>query len=128
MKSWDQASVLLSVRTVLVFSGQKNWKVDGADGCFWSQRADDYWLILEYKQNYIQHVSRENSDIKSSWLLVIGISTQNLQWSEGFVYCKVKSKTVKSDSLGYRAVGKSKNPGVPVLFSGHKLPPLVEIG
>ena len=27
-----------------------------------------------------------------------------------------------------RAVGRSENPGVPVLFSGHKLPPLVEIG
>ena len=27
-----------------------------------------------------------------------------------------------------RAVGRSENPGVPVLFSGNKLPPLVEIG
>ena len=27
-----------------------------------------------------------------------------------------------------RAVGKSENPGVPVLFGGHNLPPLVEIG
>ena len=30
--------------------------------------------------------------------------------------------------LVYRAVGRSENPGVPVLFSGNKLPPLVEIG
>ena len=27
-----------------------------------------------------------------------------------------------------RAVGRSENPGVPVLFGGHHLPPLVEIG
>ena len=28
----------------------------------------------------------------------------------------------------YRAVGRSKNPGVPVLFGEHNLLPLVEIG
>ena len=28
----------------------------------------------------------------------------------------------------YRAVGRSENPEVPVLFGGHNLPPLVEIG
>ena len=27
-----------------------------------------------------------------------------------------------------RAVGRSENPGVPVSFSGHNLPPLVDIG
>ena len=27
-----------------------------------------------------------------------------------------------------RTVGRSENPGVPVLFGGHNLPPLVEIG
>ena len=27
-----------------------------------------------------------------------------------------------------RAVGRSENPGVSVLFGGHNLPPLVEIG
>ena len=27
-----------------------------------------------------------------------------------------------------RAVGRSENPGVPALFGGHNLPPLVEIG
>ena len=27
-----------------------------------------------------------------------------------------------------RAVGRSENPGVPVLIGGHNLPPLVEIG
>ena len=27
-----------------------------------------------------------------------------------------------------RAVGRSENPGVPVLFGGHNLPPLDEIG
>ena len=26
-----------------------------------------------------------------------------------------------------KAVGRSENPGVPVLFSGHNLPPLIEI-
>ena len=30
--------------------------------------------------------------------------------------------------LVIRAVGRSENPGVPVLFGGHNLPPLVEIG
>ena len=28
----------------------------------------------------------------------------------------------------HRAIGRSENPGVPVLFCGHNLPPLVEIG
>ena len=28
----------------------------------------------------------------------------------------------------YRAVARSENSGVPVLFGGHNLPPLVEIG
>ena len=28
----------------------------------------------------------------------------------------------------FRAVGRSENPGVPVLFDGHNLPPLVKIG
>ena len=27
-----------------------------------------------------------------------------------------------------RAIGRSENPGVPVLFGGHNLPPFVEIG
>ena len=27
-----------------------------------------------------------------------------------------------------RAVGRSENPGVPVLFGGHNLPPFVELG
>ena len=30
--------------------------------------------------------------------------------------------------LLFWAVGRSENPGVPVLFGGHNLPPLVEIG
>ena len=30
--------------------------------------------------------------------------------------------------LSSRAVGRSKNPGEPVSFGGHNLPPLVEIG
>ena len=30
--------------------------------------------------------------------------------------------------LRFRAVGGSENSGVPVLFGGHNLPPLVEIG
>ena len=30
--------------------------------------------------------------------------------------------------IGQRAVGRSENPGVQVLFGGHNLPPLVEIG
>ena len=28
----------------------------------------------------------------------------------------------------FRAVGRSGNPGVPVFFGGHNLPPLIEIG
>ena len=30
--------------------------------------------------------------------------------------------------MDLRAVGRSENPGVPVLFGGHNLSPLVEIG
>ena len=30
--------------------------------------------------------------------------------------------------LKFRVVGRSENPGVPVIFGGHNLPPLVEIG
>ena len=33
-----------------------------------------------------------------------------------------------SINIGYRAVGRSENPGVPALLGGHNLPPLVEIG
>ena len=40
-------------------------------------------------------------------------------WSTDFFY---------STNLIRRAVGKFENPGVPVLFGGHNLPPLVEIG
>ena len=39
--------------------------------------------------------------------------------------CHTNKKAVKSY---VRAVGRSENPGVPVVFSGHNLPPLVEIG
>ena len=33
-----------------------------------------------------------------------------------------------SGRCDYRAVGRSENPGVPVLFGGNNLPPVVEIG
>ena len=36
-------------------------------------------------------------------------------------------RSVQNDLL-FRAIGRSANPGVPVLFGGHNLPPLVEIG
>ena len=32
------------------------------------------------------------------------------------------------ESIHCRAVGRSENPGVPVLFGGHNLPPFVELG
>ena len=35
---------------------------------------------------------------------------------------------IDSPLLYVRIVGRSENPGVPVLFGGHNLPPLVEIG
>ena len=31
-------------------------------------------------------------------------------------------------TMNFRVVGMSENPGVPVLFVGHNLPPLVDIG
>ena len=41
----------------------------------------------------------------------------------------VKSDTAtQSEPTCFRAVGRSENPGVPVLFGGHNLPPLVGIG
>ena len=47
-------------------------------------------------------------------------------WSLGYL-----SSLLFETSLlvsGYRAVGRFENPGVPVLFGGHNLFPLVDIG
>ena len=38
------------------------------------------------------------------------------------------SENARARALEDRAVGRSENPGVPVLYGGHNLPPLVEIG
>ena len=35
---------------------------------------------------------------------------------------------IAENTIHLRALGRSENPGVPVLFGGHDLPPLVEIG
>ena len=40
----------------------------------------------------------------------------------------VISMRMEVDCLLSRAVGRFENPGVPVLFGGHNLSPLVEIG
>ena len=40
----------------------------------------------------------------------------------------VLSSMPSLDGSTTRAVGRSENPGVPVLFGGHNLAPLVEIG
>ena len=54
--------------------------------------------------------------------------TEQLQYgSEIFWYLKFLRR-VSSLVVPYRAVGRSENPGVPVLFGGYNLPPLVEIG
>ena len=46
-----------------------------------------------------------------------------------FISCQYHSKnTICSSDIIFRAVGRSENPGVPLLFGGHNLPPLVEIG
>ena len=39
-----------------------------------------------------------------------------------------KAKEIWGRGVESRAVGRSENPGVPVLFGWHNLPPLVEIG
>ena len=39
-----------------------------------------------------------------------------------------KNSNWRMVSWEFRAVGRSENPWVPVLFGGHNLPPLVEIG
>ena len=39
-------------------------------------------------------------------------------------FCEISTVDLSYD----RAVGSSENPGVPVLFGGHNLSPLVEIG
>ena len=57
-------------------------------------------------------------------------SVYDFLWSKDELEKKeVKSKvfTVKQYVVS-RAVGRSENPGVPVLFGGHNLPPLIEIG
>ena len=36
--------------------------------------------------------------------------------------------SLQAKVLHSRAVGRYENPGLPVLFGGHNLPPLVEIG
>jgi hypothetical protein len=42
--------------------------------------------------------------------------------------CTLFSKSRRSiEQTDYRAIGRSENLGVPVLFGGHNLPPLVEI-
>jgi hypothetical protein len=38
------------------------------------------------------------------------------------------TKKFLNKHLSGRAVGRYEHPGVPVLFGGHNLPPLVEIG
>ena len=38
------------------------------------------------------------------------------------------SENARARALEDRAEGRSENPGVPVLYGGHNLPPLVEIG
>ena len=44
-------------------------------------------------------------------------------------YCCYLERPLGTQVLSnYRAVGRSENPGVPVLFGGHNLPLLVEIG
>ena len=43
-------------------------------------------------------------------------------------FCFSKVKRIHWISSTIRAVGMSENPGVPVLFGGHNLSPLVEIG
>ena len=46
-----------------------------------------------------------------------------------FRNCLKKPRSVTDSTWpgDIRAVGRSENPGVPVLFCGHNLPPLVEI-
>ena len=39
-------------------------------------------------------------------------------------FCEISTVDLSYD----RAIGRSENPGVSVLFGGHNLPPLVEIG
>ena len=41
---------------------------------------------------------------------------------------KIKAYSRSDYKYQHRAVGRSENPGVPVLFDGHNLPHLVEIG
>jgi hypothetical protein len=40
----------------------------------------------------------------------------------------IEETEILASSIVFTAVGRSENPGVPVLFGGHNLPPQVEIG
>ena len=70
-------------------------------------------------------------------------NSESVQWKKKFPSRKEDNQNSCSSSgtkfsteeslenqttLDHRAVGRSENPGVPVLFGGHNLPPLVEIG
>ena len=52
-----------------------------------------------------------------------GLNERNLHTCSKLLYC-----VALCDCVLYRAVGMSENLGVPVLFGGHNLPPLNEIG
>ena len=54
-------------------------------------------------------------------------------WDLEYIFFSTYKKLRKgysqiSNNVVHRAVGRSEDPEVPVLFGGHNLPPLVEIG
>ena len=77
-----------------------------------------YYLLKDYLTYYITY---SMTFFKNQWAhhilsRILRIQTYDLFWETESVY------------LIFRAVGRSENPGVPVWFAGHNLPPLVEIG
>ena len=44
------------------------------------------------------------------------------------IHLSIQTDSPFNSSASLRAVGRSENPGVPVLFGVHNLPPLVDIG
>ena len=45
-----------------------------------------------------------------------------------YIYRKFKKVDLKNLICKHRAVGRSENPGVPVLFGGHNMPPWLRYG
>ena len=85
---------------------------------FWTMRR----LTLQEKSEIIEDCKKTDF-IKKNVLKKYGITENKLT---GILRNQKLTNPLKTAI--HRAIGRSENPGVPVLFGGHNLPHLVEIG